>query len=248
VSVLLGDCLEHMAALPDRSVDHVITDPPYEAEAHTKQRRVGGHKGTIGGHAAQITFAAMDEETRARAAAHMARLARRWIIVFCQIEAVQLWREVLEHAGATYKRAGFWLKRDGLPQLTGDRPGMGYETLVFAHADTGRSRWNGGGRHAVWDVPKHNPNPTGHQTEKPVALMEALVRDFTDPGEIVLDPFAGSGTTGVACKRLGRRFLGIEKNPEYHAIAQRRWEETAEQQQLIAASTPVPKPKQESLL
>ena len=63
---------------------------------------------------------------------------------------------------------------------------------------------------------------TGHETQKPVALMSALVRDFTDPGELVCDPFAGSGTTGVACIRLGRRFIGWERDPKYFAVAVKR--------------------------
>jgi DNA modification methylase len=63
---------------------------------------------------------------------------------------------------------------------------------------------------------------TGHPTEKPVALMEYYIRNSTDPGALVLDPFMGSGTTGVACVRSGRRFIGIESNPDFFATAQQR--------------------------
>jgi site-specific DNA-methyltransferase (adenine-specific) len=61
-----------------------------------------------------------------------------------------------------------------------------------------------------------------HSTEKPIALMLELVRLFTDPGELVIDPFAGSGTTGVACVRLGRRFAGAELDPAMAKIARER--------------------------
>jgi len=71
--------------------------------------------------------------------------------------------------------------------------------------------------------------------------MEALVRDFTDPGDLVLDPFAGSGTTGVACKRLGRRFLGWEKDPKYHAIAVKRIDAAREQYVLPISREPEPR-------
>jgi DNA modification methylase len=71
-------------------------------------------------------------------------------------------------------------------------------------------------------MPKGGDPRTGHQTQKPLALMETLVRLFSDPGELILDPFAGSGTTGVAAVRLGRRFLGWEMNPEYAEIARKR--------------------------
>ena len=73
---------------------------------------------------------------------------------------------------------------------------------------------------------------TGHQTQKPLALMELLVRLFSAHGELVLDPFAGSGTTGVAAMRLGRRFLGWEMDPAYVAIASRRLAAAREQLEL----------------
>jgi site-specific DNA-methyltransferase (adenine-specific) len=71
---------------------------------------------------------------------------------------------------------------------------------------------------------------------KPLSLMEALVRDFTDHGETICDPFAGSGTTGVACRRLGRNFIGWEKDPKYHAIAVKRIESTREQLRMFEES------------
>lgn len=71
-------------------------------------------------------------------------------------------------------------------------------------------------------VNKGGDERTGHQTQKPLALMDVLVRLFSDPGELILDPFSGSGTTGVAALRLGRRFLGWEMNAEYAAIARKR--------------------------
>ena len=61
-----------------------------------------------------------------------------------------------------------------------------------------------------------------HPTEKPLSLMIELVSLFTDPGDLVLDPYAGSGTTGVACMRLGRRFAGAERDDRYHALAKER--------------------------
>lgn len=109
------------------------------------------------------------------------------------------------------------------PQLTGDRPGQACDAVAIMHARraSGRMRWNGRGTAAIWRyaVPRGDGRPD-HPTPKPVPLMLALVADFTDPGETILDPFAGSsGTTGVACLRLGRQFVGIEKDPTYFALA-----------------------------
>ena len=221
-----GECLTGLGLLEDASVDEVITDPPYEAEAHTSQRlvaRAGGRR-----EVEPLTFPPITEEQRSESARHMARLSRRWILVFCQIEAAMKWWRALEGAGASYKRTCIWVKPDGKPQYSGDRPGIGYESIVACHA-TGRSRWNGGGTHGVFIVNKGGDPRTGHQTQKPLALMELLVRLFSDAGELILDPFAGSGTTGVAAIRLGRHFLGWEMNAEYVETARRRLVNAREQ-------------------
>ena len=192
----LGDCLDPvtgLASLADKSVDHVITDPPYEAEAHTLQRRVKREGGVMEIEA--LTFDPIGEEERTGVGLQAGRLSRRWSLVFCQAEAITAWKDSLARGGAVYRRACIWVKPDGMPQYSGDRPGMGHESIVAAHAE-GKSRWNGGGQHGVWIVNK-NENGAGneHPTQKPVALMEKLVRLFTDPGDLILDPFAGSGTT-----------------------------------------------------
>ncbi len=227
----LGDCLDVMRGLAP--VDHAIFDPPYEAEAHTKARRSlkdsTQKRGTQNtgkvrriDQPLEINFGAITEAERTRASALLSGLTSRWTIAFCQIEAVGAWRSALVGAGLDWVRGGVWRKPNGAPQFTGDRPGQGHESLAIAH-HPGKKRWNGGGRHAFWDVPlDHHAGGGGqaeHPTIKPIALMLALVADFTDPGETILDPFAGSGTTGVAALRLGRRFVGIERDPRYFALA-----------------------------
>lgn len=85
----------------------------------------------------------------------------------------------------------------------------------------------------VFSIPPTAGAPGRHPTEKPVQLMAALVEVVTDPGGLVLDPFMGSGTTGVAAVQTGRRFIGIEQNPEYFAMACRRLEQAVAQGQLF---------------
>lgn len=224
------DPVHGLASLPDKSVDVFITDPPYEAEAHTMSRRIARstHARLRPPVSAPLPFPPITSGERTAVAREMARLARRWVIAFCQAEGAPFWRFALEHAGLQYVRQGVWVKPDAQPQLTGDRPGMGYETIVIAHS-RGRKRWNGGGRSAVWTFARATyqsgiigQNKPPHPTTKPLPLIRELVELFSEPGELVCDPYAGSGTTGVACRMLGRRFLGWESDANMAEIARRR--------------------------
>lgn len=236
--LIAADCLgsDGLAALADGSVDHVICDPPYEAESHNKGRRILKNPRTKTICAAPLSFAKISEAEREASAREFARLARRWIVVFSQLEGTMKWRAALEAGGARYIRTMIWVKPNGQPQLTGDRPGVGYECIVVAHSAE-RTRWNGGGK-LGWIEQAVDANfsrtPREHETQKPLPLMERLVRDFTDPGELILDPFAGSGTTGVACIRNGRRFIGFERDQRYAEIARKRIGAAREQLGLFA--------------
>jgi DNA modification methylase len=225
--IVCGDSLAgDVWSLGEKSVDVIITDPPYTQHVHSKQRR-GLDEGT-----SDLAFPPFTDSDVYRAAGVFARVVRRWVVVFCAIEDAGRWSNLLVGAGLEYVRTGAWIKPDGMPQFTGDRPAAGFEAIVIAHPP-GRKRWNGGGKHGVWTFPKGEGVKVQHPTTKPLGLMEALVRDFTDEGDLVLDPFAGSGTTGVACRRLGRRFLGWERDPRYAAIAEKRIAGAREQMRMF---------------
>lgn len=244
----IGSCLDPvtgLASLADKSVDHVITDPPYDEHTHGAGRR--GHTGydektksrraTFNG-TRDLGFDAIDAATMAAGAVQFARVTRRWVLVFCAVEMIHAWRESLEETGLDYVRTAIWRKTGSTPQFTGDRPAQACEAIVIAHPP-GRKRWNGGGRHGFYEahiVLNHSNEQRVHTTQKPLALMEALVRDFTDPGELICDPFAGSGTTGVAARRLGRRFVGWELDPKYAEVARRRIGEAQEQGDLFTTA------------
>jgi hypothetical protein len=220
VRIFHADCRDVIPTV--EGVDHVITDPPYEAEAHSLGRRAfSGRSDTTHpkGIAEErpLDFAPMTEAGRLVTGRLMAEASRGWLLVFCQVEAAMLWRAALP---VKYIRTQIWRKTDGAPQFTGDRPGMGYESIVTCWAGRGRPRWHGGGRHGVYDYPTEKSGL--HQTQKPEALMSELVRLFTDDGDLILDPFAGSGTTGVAAKRLGRRAILIEREEKYCEVAAKR--------------------------
>lgn len=236
-TLYLGDCLDVLPTLG--KVDAVIADPPYEAEAHTKGRRLLGTQkdGERTVEYGALDFEAMTEEVRERSTDLARFICSGWMLTFCQAEAVATWRAAHESAGAKYKRAMVWLKPDGAPQFTGDRPGMGYESIVASWCGQGRSKWNGGGRHGVFSHAQRDSNhPKQHMTQKPLALMAELVALFTQESAIVLDPFMGSGTTGVAALQAGRKFIGIERDEKYFEVACRRIEQAASQGRLFEAS------------
>src|SRR6185436_15606108 len=110
------------------------------------------------------------------------------------------WKAALTGAGLRYVRTGAWIKPDAMPQMSGDRPAVGFEPATICHAQ-GPMRWNGGGRQAAWTYGTCKIDRPDHPCPKPVPLMVHLVTDFSDPGETILDPFMGSGTTLVAAKR-----------------------------------------------
>ena len=223
VTLYHGDCLEVLPELG--TVDHVITDPPYSEHVHSKQW-IGaalseGCKRTSTAHAS-LGFAALDASTRQAVLGWMAVRARRWGLFFCDIESLGGWRDAGTTDALDYVRGCVWDKIDGAPQFTGDRPASGAEALACLHRK-GKKRWNGGGRRGVF---RHRVNgergAKPHPTTKPLSLMRELVTLFTDEGETILDPFAGSGTTGRACKDLGRRCILIEREAKYCEVIIKR--------------------------
>jgi DNA modification methylase len=254
--IILGDCLAGMRGLEAGSVDVTITDPPFASEIYERCKknpaRSSSSRGGSGGNTVSPGLLAMTQnrigtldDVLGEAMKEIARVTRRWVLVFCDVESVHLVRAALELNGMRHIRTGAWGKNDPMPQFSGDRPAQGFEVCELAYGE-GRPRWNGGGKAALWmhSICKGNERPE-HPCPKPESLMEELVRDFSDLGELVMDPFAGSGTTGVACKRLGRRFLGFERDPKFHAAAVKRLEAAREQFNLPMRQ---PKAKQGSLL
>ena len=226
-----GDCLEILPTLG--KVDAVITDPPYGDSATHKSHlskillRNGEPAGQV------LGFAGISEHECVSLAQQWTQLAERWVVFTCE------WKycHALEAAGLLV-RMGIWRKPNGAPQFTGDRPGTGWEAVAICHRH-GKKRWNGGGRHAFWNWPK-SQDDSGHPTGKPLGLFTDFVADFTERGEIVLDPYMGSATTGVACMNLSRKFIGVEIDRKYFDIACRRIDDAQRQGRMFAHEPALP--------
>lgn len=239
----LGDCREVLPTLG--KVDAIIGDPPYEAVMQNKWGVLSRNAPSSHVRHEAITFGAVDD-MRPEVATRAVEACTGWLIFFCMAEGVRAWRDALEAAGARYKRAMVWHKPDAMPQFNGQGPSVGFEMMVSAWCGEGYSRWNGGGKPGTFTHNKNTPGGSQHPTQKPLPLMQELVELFTFPGDLICDPFLGSGTTGIAAVKLGRRFTGIEMDPGYFDLSCRRISEALKQPDMFIAP---PKPiKQEALL
>jgi site-specific DNA-methyltransferase (adenine-specific)/modification methylase len=189
-----------MRTMPAGSVDAVVTDPPYGVRYSPSQNsaKAWGPKTFVGSVVVQGDDVAFDP---------MPFLGFPVVVLFGGNHFADKLPVSSEWV--------IWDKRDGLPSndfadcemIYTNRQGV---ARIFRH------RWNG----ALRDSEKGEPRV--HPTQKPLELMMWLIQRYTLPGSIVFDPFMGSGTTGVACVRTGRNFIGCEIDPTYYAIAQRR--------------------------
>lgn len=211
IEIYHGDCREILPSLPP--IDLVLTDPPYEEEAHIITRRT---RALLEDRAVyqNIPFGQMTDDLRAA----LCGIPCNWLLMFCQAEAVKTYKDLL---GEKYRRPMVWIKPDSSPQFTGDRPAMGYESIVCAWCSGGRSKWNGGGRRGVFTYLISDGNTRQHSTQKPLGLIKELMTLFS-LGGIVLDPCMGSGTTLRAAKDMGLDAIGIDTDEGNCEIAANR--------------------------
>lgn len=241
-TLYLGDSLE---ILPTLTVDHVIGDPPYEDELHAAVGKINRIRNDGQRTVDVLGFAGVNAD-RASIAAACVSASTGWVILFTLAEGVRAWRDDLQANGAKWDTTCFWVKPDASPRFNGQGPARGAECFVTCWAGTGYRKWNGGGKRGIYTHCVNTGRQGEHPTEKPVPLMRELVADFTQPGQLVCDPFMGSGTSGVACLQLGRSFVGIEQDPRWFDLACRRIEAAHRQPRLF--DEPPPKPVQPSML
>lgn len=216
-TLYLGDCLDILPTLG--TVGHCISDPPYEDELHAAVGRIRRKDGRE--MVQSLGFDGINSR-RGDVAAAVTAAVDGWAILFTLAEGVRAWRDDLQAAGAKWDTCLAWIKPDASPRFNGQGAARGFECAVTAWCGRGYRRWNSGGKRGVYTHCVNTNRHGAHPTEKPVPLMREIVSDFTNPGETILGPFMGSGTTGVACAKLGRRFIGIEIDEGYFEIAGER--------------------------
>lgn len=238
----LGDCLEILPHLG--GVDHLIGDPPYEDELHKAIGRIRRNDGRE-----MIQDLGFDGVNTSRAAIAEAcvKASNGWLILFTLAEGVRAWRDDVQAAGGKWDTTLVWIKPDAAPRFNGQGAARGFENAITAWCGKGYRSWNSGGKRGVYTHCVNVGRQGEHPTEKPASLMAEILLDYTKPGQIVCDPFMGSGTTGVACAKTGRRFIGIEQNVRWFELACERIRKAYAQPDMFIEAAKTEAPKQEAL-
>ena len=245
-TILAGDCVSELSKLPPGSVDAVFADPPYNLQLdgalyrpdNSKVDAVDDDWDKFSG------FEAYDAFTRAWLLA-----CRRALKPNGTIWVIGSYHNIFR-VGAVMQDLGYWIlndvvwrKTNPMPNFRGRRFTNAHETMIWAsrgadakgytfNYDAMKSFNDGVQMRSDWTLPictgaerlKDADGAKAHPTQKPEALLQRVIMSSTDPGDVILDPFFGTGTTGAVAKALGRHFIGIEREPGYIAHASARIE------------------------
>jgi modification methylase len=241
--ILDGDCIERMNALPAGSVDLIFADPPYNLQLKGDLHRPDNSLvDAVDDHWDQFSsFAAYDKFTREWLAA-----AKRLLKPNGAIWVIGSYHNIFR-VGAALQDNAFWVlndvvwrKSNPMPNFRGKRLTNAHETLIWASRDEGskytfnyealKELNDGVQMRSDWVLPictgherlKDANGDKAHPTQKPESLLHRILIATTNAGDVVLDPFFGTGTTGAVAKMLGRDFIGIEREKAYRKVAAER--------------------------
>lgn len=241
--ILSGNCIEMMKTLPARSIDLIFADPPYNLQLGGDLTRPDNSKvnGVEDNWDKFSSFSEYDKFSKA-----WLLEARRLLKDDGAIWVIGSYHNIFR-LGAQLQDLGFWIlndviwrKTNPMPNFRGRRFTNAHETMIWASkSENSKYRFNYDAMKALnedlqmrsdWTIPlctgqerlKKGDGTKAHPTQKPEALLHRVILSSTDIGDVVLDPFFGTGTTGAVAKKLGRDFIGIEQEKEYIAHAKAR--------------------------
>jgi len=249
--VIQSESLDFLRSLPTGSIDHCITDPPYNISGYDSKRKIGWLESNSTW-SENKKFVKIDENWDKFSDSDYIEFTRAWIaevkrvvkpngniLIFGSYHNIYLVGTTLESLNLKINNSIVWFKRNAFPNVTGRMLCESTEHIVWAVNGTKKkaTRWifnyedlkkltaNGKQMRNMWDIPmtptserKHGKHPS----QKPLELGRRLIIGFTNPGELVLDPFAGSGTFLVAAKELERKYLGCDLDENYVELTKKR--------------------------
>ena len=243
--VLVGDCVEHLGALPAGSIDLIFADPPYNLQLQNELRRPNNTRvrGVQEAWDRFDGFAAYDEFTRAWLTACRRVLKPNGTIwVMGSYHNIHRVGAILQDLSYWLLNSVVWVKTNPTPNFRGVRFTNAHETLLWAQKKKGapytfnhhamKALNEGKQMRSDWVLPVSSGGErlrangeAVHPTQKPEALLYRVLLSSSHPGDVVLDPFLGTGTTGAVAKRLHRNWIGIERDKRYARLARRRIDE-----------------------
>ena len=208
-----GDCNKILYKIQKLSADAVVTDPPYGTN--------DGKGKVIKRGSSNVDFGVLewDKKLPLKYLMQLRRIMKpdTWGFIFTGHTAVSyLWNE-LENVGLSPRNTYHWIKYNKAPTPRANFKSCVEEAVAFTKGRT-TIKWHGGGNEPNYVVMPFVSSGL-HPTQKPLSLIEKLILLITEKGDVVIDPFMGSGTTGRACARLGRGFIGIEISENYYHLA-----------------------------
>ncbi len=242
-SIISGDCVDAMNAMPEGSVDLIFADPPYNLQLKGDLHRPDNSQvDAVDDHWDQFdSFAVYDTFTR-----NWLKAAHRVLKPHGAIWVIGSYHNIFR-VGTALQDAGFWIlndviwrKSNPMPNFRGKRLTNAHETMIWASKSEGakytfnyealKALNEGTQMRSDWVLPictgherlKNDQGEKAHPTQKPESLLHRVLVGSTNPGDVVLDPFFGTGTTGAVAKMLGRDWIGIEREEAYRKVAQRR--------------------------
>ncbi|MDA0787211.1 MAG: site-specific DNA-methyltransferase [Proteobacteria bacterium] len=257
--ILKGDCIEQLSALPDACIDVVFADPPYNLQLSGELTRPNNSRvdGVDDDWDKFDDLAAYDEFSRAWLAE-----VHRVLTPNGALWVIGSYHNIFR-VGAALQDLGFWIlndvvwrKTNPMPNFRGRRFTNAHETMIWAaKSQSSKYTFNYDAMKGLnddlqmrsdWLLPicngseriKGDDGRKAHPTQKPEALLHRVVLASTRVGDVILDPFFGSGTTGAVAKQLGRDFIGIERDPDYIAVAEKRIANTRRISETALLETP----------
>jgi len=232
VRLINGDCLISMACVDDSSVDLLLTDPPYNLGLFMQERSTNlkRMRSNYFGAAGWDNLSSDDWVVSMEAfLSEASRVIRKGgaLVVFMAVIKLETIINIAQKYGFYYKTTGVWHKLNPMPRNMNLHFVNSTESWVYFINDAKTGTFNNGGKalHDFFEtgVASKSEKKFGkHPTQKPLVLMDYFVKSLSNPGDMIFDPFMGSGSTGVSAQQLGRRFIGIEIDESYFDIAARR--------------------------
>ena len=235
-TLYLGDAFEILPTVG--RVDLVCVDPPYSARSHSRHDE-GAHEAKDGANRSILGYAHLSQHDMEKLADAYVALTESWVVWMTDSYLAVPIRSALEARGLCAFAPLPFNKAGRSVRLAGDGPSSWTDWIVVGRTKAAR-KW---GTLPGGYIAGPGWNDKARMGGKPTALMEALVSDYSRPGDLVLDSHMGAGTTGVACMRTGRKFIGCEIDPEAFDLSCRRIEQAYKQRPLFDAE-PVRKPEQ----